>query len=129
MTPEDRDEAYYPEYGHELMDAEWRAFQAIPDQGFSHRAWIDAKIGQRVQAITADRDMWRGAREDALDELENSDRRGDAILKDLHETRKRLGTAERRLRAALDILDGQFRPTDRIGDLHAAMTSVLRGDL
>lgn len=37
--------------------------------------------------------------------------------------------ADHRPRLALDILDGQFQPTDRIGDLHAAMTNILRGDL
>lgn len=37
--------------------------------------------------------------------------------------------ADHRLRLALDILDGRFQPTDRIGDLHAAMTSILKGEL
>ena len=37
--------------------------------------------------------------------------------------------ADHRLRLALDILDGRFQPTDRIGDLHGAMTRALRGDL
>lgn len=37
--------------------------------------------------------------------------------------------ADHRLRLALDILDGQFQPTDRIGDLHAAMTNILKGEL
>lgn len=90
MTPEDRDEAYYPECGHELMDAEWRAFQAIPDQGFSRRAWVDAKIGQRVQAVTADRDMWRSAREEALDEMERAEDTRDAIMADLRKERARI---------------------------------------
>ena len=31
-----------------LTDAEWQAFQAIPDQGYSHRAWVDARIAERV---------------------------------------------------------------------------------
>ena len=38
-------------------------------------------------------------------------------------------SADRRLRLALDILDGRFQPTDRIGDLHAAMTRALKGEL
>ena len=33
-----------------LTDAEWREFQAIPDQGYSHRAWVDARITERVAA-------------------------------------------------------------------------------
>ena len=37
--------------------------------------------------------------------------------------------ADHRLRLALDILDGRFQPTDRIGDLHGAMKRALRGDL
>ena len=32
----------------ELTNAEWQAFQAIPDQGYSHRAWVDARIAERV---------------------------------------------------------------------------------
>lgn len=31
-----------------LTDAEWQEFQAIPDQGYSHRAWVDARIAERV---------------------------------------------------------------------------------
>lgn len=32
----------------ELTNAEWREFQAIPDQGYSHRVWINARIAERV---------------------------------------------------------------------------------
>ena len=37
-----------------LTDAEWRAFQAIPEQGYSHRAWVNFKIYERlaIAAIT-----------------------------------------------------------------------------
>lgn len=35
-----------------LTDAEWREFQSIPEQGFSHRAWIDAKIAARAEQAT-----------------------------------------------------------------------------
>lgn len=38
-------------------------------------------------------------------------------------------SADRRLRLALEILDGNFQPTDRIGDLHGAMKRALRGEL
>lgn len=31
-----------------LTDAEWQEFQAIPDQGYSHRAWVDARIAEHV---------------------------------------------------------------------------------
>lgn len=31
-----------------LTDSEWRAFQSIPEQGYSHRAWVDARIRERV---------------------------------------------------------------------------------
>lgn len=31
-----------------ITDEEWRAFQAIPDQGYSHRAWVDARIAERL---------------------------------------------------------------------------------
>ena len=34
----------------ELTDAEWREFQSIPDQGYSHRAWVDSKIKARLDA-------------------------------------------------------------------------------
>lgn len=33
-----------------LTDTEWREFQAIPDQGYSHRAWVDRKIAERAAA-------------------------------------------------------------------------------
>lgn len=29
-----------------LTDEQWRDFQNIPDQGYSHRAWIDHKLAQ-----------------------------------------------------------------------------------
>ncbi|WP_121866157.1 hypothetical protein [Glutamicibacter nicotianae] len=31
-----------------LTDTEWQEFQAIPDQGYSHRAWVDARLAERV---------------------------------------------------------------------------------
>ena len=34
-----------------LTDAEWREFQSIPDQGYSHRGWIDHRIQQRLDAL------------------------------------------------------------------------------
>lgn len=37
-----------------LTDAEWRAFQSIPDQGYSHRAWVDHRIAERIHAAQAD---------------------------------------------------------------------------
>lgn len=37
-----------------LTDAEWRAFQSIPDQGYSHRAWVDSKIKARLEAAKAE---------------------------------------------------------------------------
>lgn len=39
-------EATAPELA--LTNAEWREFQAIPEQGYSHRYWVDWKIQQRV---------------------------------------------------------------------------------
>lgn len=37
-----------------LTDVEWRDFQAIPDQGYSHRAWVDHKIDERVRRAIRD---------------------------------------------------------------------------
>lgn len=51
------------------------------------------------------------------------------LVKTVSEHRDRADRAETRLRLALDILDGRFQPTDRIGDLHAAMKRALRGEL
>jgi hypothetical protein len=44
-----------------LTDAEWKEFQAIPDQGYSHRAWVDGKIAERESAARAQAldDAWR----------------------------------------------------------------------
>lgn len=36
-----------------LTDEEWRAFQKIPEQGYSHRAWVDARIKERVALTLA----------------------------------------------------------------------------
>lgn len=36
-----------------LSDGEWREFQNIPDQGYSHRHWVDHKIALRVSAAAA----------------------------------------------------------------------------
>ena len=33
---------------YKLTDEEWREFQSIPEQWFSHRAWVDARIAERV---------------------------------------------------------------------------------
>ena len=35
----------------EITDAEWRYFQAIPEQGYSHRGWVDARIRERVENL------------------------------------------------------------------------------
>lgn len=32
----------------QITDAEWRAFQSIPDQGYSHRAWLDNLVRERM---------------------------------------------------------------------------------
>ncbi|MGP4995537.1 hypothetical protein [Glutamicibacter ardleyensis] len=39
-----------------LTDAEWREFQMIPVQGYSHRAWVDALIAERVAAAQPEAD-------------------------------------------------------------------------
>lgn len=35
---------------HKLTNKQWREFQAIPEQGYSHRAWVDARITEAVSA-------------------------------------------------------------------------------
>lgn len=37
-----------------LTDEQWRQFQAIPDQGYSHRAWVDARIDENRRATLQD---------------------------------------------------------------------------
>jgi hypothetical protein len=32
-----------------LTDTEWREFQRIPEQGYSHRGWVDWKIAERAE--------------------------------------------------------------------------------
>lgn len=39
-----------PEKVTDLTDAEWREFQSIPEQGYSHRHWVNHKIAQRLEA-------------------------------------------------------------------------------
>lgn len=51
------------------------------------------------------------------------------LVKTASEHRDRADQAETRLRLALEILDGRFQPNDRIGDLHVALTSILKGEL
>ena len=31
-----------------ITDAEWKAYQQIPDQGYSHRGWLDHLIAERL---------------------------------------------------------------------------------
>lgn len=38
-----------------LTDEEWREFQAIPEQGYSHRYWVDRKIALRAAAVSAEK--------------------------------------------------------------------------
>lgn len=37
-----------------VTDAEWRDFQSIPDQGYSHRAWVDHKIASALDALATE---------------------------------------------------------------------------
>jgi hypothetical protein len=42
-----------------LTDDEWRDFQAIPDQGYSHRSWVNDRITERVtEAVHAPREAY-----------------------------------------------------------------------
>ncbi len=41
-----------------LTDAEWLEFQVIPDEGYSHCAWIVARIAERVTVAC----RWYGIR-------------------------------------------------------------------
>lgn len=34
-----------------ITDAEWRQFQSIPDQGYSHRGWVDYQIARRLTEL------------------------------------------------------------------------------
>lgn len=43
------------EYWWRITDEEWREFQSIPDQGYSHRAWVDCRLQQRIE--------WQSARD------------------------------------------------------------------
>lgn len=36
--------------GARLTDAEWREFQRLPEEGYSHRGWVDAAIARRLAA-------------------------------------------------------------------------------
>lgn len=78
----------------------------------------------------------RNALPELLGALEKSADEQDALAEDnitlrntLAQETLRAEWAENRLRLALEILDGRFQPTDRIGDLHAAMTNILKGEL
>lgn len=37
------------EFDHPLTDKEWREFQAIPEQGYSHRYWVNYRIQERIE--------------------------------------------------------------------------------
>lgn len=39
----------------QLTAEEWRYFQNIPEQGYSHRGWVDARIRERVALALGDR--------------------------------------------------------------------------
>lgn len=38
----------YEENKYDITDEEWRGFQSIPEQGYSHRHWVNHKIKQRL---------------------------------------------------------------------------------
>jgi hypothetical protein len=61
-------EAGSAEGGLTLTDAEWREFQQIPDQGYSHRAWVDRKIADRD--ATRDAQVRADERQRVLGEVE-----------------------------------------------------------
>lgn len=37
-----------------ITNEEWREFQAIPEQGYSHRAWVDGAIRKRLDQLRTD---------------------------------------------------------------------------
>lgn len=52
-----------------LSDAEWREFQQMPEEGVSHRRWVDGKIAARLAAVKAENEHWRGMYDDAMAQL------------------------------------------------------------
>lgn len=53
-----------------LSDAEWREFQEIPEEGHSHRAWVEAKIAARVaEQYEHDTAMHRAYRPEVVAEV------------------------------------------------------------
>lgn len=37
-----------------ITNEEWREFQSIPEQGHSHRAWVDGAIRKRLDQLRTD---------------------------------------------------------------------------
>ncbi|RRJ85921.1 hypothetical protein EG850_11080 [Gulosibacter macacae] len=66
-------------FGWRITDEEWREFQEIPEQGFSHRAWVDCRLQQRIE-WQANRDAVRIAELEA--EIEGIKRRDAEVGED-----------------------------------------------
>lgn len=56
-----------------ITDAEWREFQAIPEQGYSHRAWVDEAIRKRLDQLCTDEAVER------LADFMHDDDRGETL--------------------------------------------------
>lgn len=56
-----------------LTDAEWREFQSIPDQGYSHRHWVNCAIARRLDALREELDAMTESVEYAYGALDAPD--------------------------------------------------------
>lgn len=67
MTPTTED---VPQF---LTDEEWREFQAIPDQGYSHRHWVNHKIAKyaAVHDRTVKAEAWADGQDAGFGACEN----------------------------------------------------------
>ena len=71
----------------DLTNTEWRTLQQIPEQGHSHRAWIDNRIRERVAQVTARAEAAEQANRDYAAERGDLLRRAEAAEKKVAKVR------------------------------------------
>lgn len=92
-----------------FTNAQWREYQQIPDQGYSHRHWIEHQVNEWAARVTPTRDQiaktifmtdyehmgpeaWEAARLDGNNDRQDAFMKADAVLALLQAQAGRDGT-------------------------------------
>ncbi len=107
-----------------LTDTEWRQFQQIPDQGYSHRAWINRKIQQRL-TVALERERADNDRAEWVEDFAAQKADIEWYRRKLSEADRELGEARAQYGAVLaDALDFEQKLSDQAATI-AAMYAIV----